>query len=62
MRKSVILVLMLVLSFIAEAQTLPTEKVFFASDMMSYKLGDTIQIAGWLTRCDDKIYPIHHSS
>ncbi len=54
MRKSVILVLMLVFSFIAEAQTLPTEKVFFASDRISYKLGDTIRIAGWLTRCDDK--------
>lgn len=38
MRKSVILVLMLVLSFIAEAQTLPTEKVFFASDRISYQL------------------------
>ncbi len=54
MRKSVILVLMLVFSFIAEAQTLPTEKVFFASDRISYQLGDTIRIAGWLTRCDDK--------
>lgn len=49
-----ILVLMLVFSFIAEAQTLPTEKVFFASDRISYQLGDTIRIAGWLTRCDDK--------
>ncbi len=54
MRKSVILVLMLVFSFIAEAQTLPTEKVFFASDRISYQLGDTIRIAGWLMRCDDK--------
>ena len=54
MKKSVILLLMLVFSFIAEAQTLPTEKVFFASDRISYQLGDTIRIAGWLTRCDDK--------
>lgn len=43
---------MLVLSFVAKAQTLPTEKVFFASNRMSYQLGDTIQIDGWLTRCD----------
>ncbi len=55
MKRSVIFVLMLVLSFVASAQTLPTEKVFFASNRMSYQLGDTIQIAGWLTRCDDKV-------
>lgn len=55
MKKSVIFVLMLVLSLVASAQTLPTEKVFFASDRMSYQLGDTIQIDGWLTRCDDKM-------
>lgn len=54
MKKSVIFVLMLVLSLVASAQTLPTEKVFFASNKMSYQLGDTIQIGGWLTRCDDK--------
>lgn len=54
MKKSVVFVLMLVLSLAARAQTLPTEKVFFASNRMSYQLGDTIQIAGWLTRCDNK--------
>lgn len=55
MKKSVILVLMFVLSLVANAQTLPTEKVFFASNRMSYQLGDTIQIDGWMTRCDDKM-------
>ncbi len=55
MKKSVLFVLMLVFSFVAKAQTLPTEKVFFASNRMSYQLGDTVQIAGWLTRCDDKV-------
>ncbi len=54
-KRSVIFVLMLALSLVASAQTLPTEKVFFASNRMSYQLGDTIQIAGWLTRCDNKI-------
>ncbi len=53
MKKSVVFVLMLVFSVIVKAQTLPTEKVFFASDRMSYQLGDTIQIDGWLTRCDN---------
>ena len=54
MRKSVAFVLMLVFSLVAKAQVLPTEKVFFASNRMSYQLGDTIQIDGWLTRCDNK--------
>lgn len=54
MKKSVVFVLMLVLSLVAKAQTLPTEKVFFASNRMSYTLGDTIRIDGWLTRCDNK--------
>lgn len=54
MKKSVAFVLMLLLYFIAKAQTLPTEKLFFASNRMSYQLGDTIQIDGWLTRCDNK--------
>lgn len=53
MKKSVVFVLMLVFSVIVKAQTLPTEKVFFASNRMSYTLGDTIQIDGWLTRCDN---------
>ncbi len=55
MKKSAIFVLMFVLSLVASAQTLPTEKVFFASNRMSYQLGDTIQIDGWLTRCDNKV-------
>lgn len=52
--KHLLLFIFSFLSSLAVAQTLPTEKVFFASDKMHYDIGDTIYINGWLMRSDNK--------
>lgn len=38
---------------VVTAQTLPTEKIFFASDKMSYTSLDTVRVSGHLLRDDD---------
>ncbi len=52
--KSFLLFLLASFASLSMAQTLPTEKVFFASDRMHYDIGDSIYISGWLTRTDSK--------
>lgn len=52
--KSFLLFLLATFASLSMAQTLPTEKVFFASDRMQYDIGDSIYISGWLTRTDSK--------
>ncbi len=49
-----ILLLLSLFSYILTAQTLPTEKVFFASDRLHYDVGDSVFISGWLMRTDNK--------
>lgn len=53
--KSFLLFLLASFASLSMAQTLPTEKVFFASDRMHYDIGDSIYISGWLTRTDNKV-------
>ena len=46
------LLLFLLLATGSMAQTLPTEKIFFATDRLSYGLNDTIRVTGQLVRTD----------
>jgi len=53
MKRIPIILMSIMIAYMGMAQTLPTEKVFFASNRMHYASGDTIRVSGWLVRTDN---------